>query len=54
MARDIFGNKKVGKVDRHTNQNYSESDISWEKFKMIIWVVLGSLYIYFIIQPQSW
>ena len=54
MARDIFGNQKRIRVDRHTHQKYSESDIRWEKFKMVIWIVLGALYMYFMIQPQTW
>ena len=53
MARDIFGNKKVGKVDRHTNRKYLESDIRWEKFKIVLMILLGVLYTYYIIQPQS-
>jgi hypothetical protein len=54
MARDIFGNQKRIRVDRHTHQKYSDSDIYWEKFKMVIWIVLGALYMYFMIQPQNW
>ena len=54
MARDIFGNRKIERVDRSTHQKYSESDIRWEKFKMVIWIVLGALYMYYIIQPQNW
>ena len=52
MARDIFGYKKVDKIDKHSRSKYSESDIRWEKFKMVIWIVLGALYIYYIVQPQ--
>jgi len=52
MARDIFGYKKVVKIDKHSRSKYAESDIRWEKFKMVIWIVLGALYIYFIVQPQ--
>ena len=52
MARDIFGYKKVVKIDKHSRSKYTESDIRWEKFKMVIWIVLGALYIYFIVQPQ--
>ena len=52
MARDIFGYKKVVKIDKHSRSKYSESDIRWEKFKMVIWIVLGALYIYYIVQPQ--
>ena len=54
MARDIFGFKKVVKIDKHSRSKYSESDIRWEKFKIVIWIVLGSLYIYYIAQPQTW
>ena len=52
MARDIFGNQKVIKIDKHSRSKYTESDIHWEQFKIFIWIVLGALYIYFITQPQ--
>jgi len=52
MSRTFFGTKKVVKIDKHTRSKYSESDISWEKFKMVIWIILFILYVYFIIQPQ--
>ena len=54
MARNIFGYKKNVRIGKHTSTKYSESDIRWEKFKMVIWIVLGSLYIYYIAQPQTW
>jgi hypothetical protein len=56
MARDIFGNRKVTREDRYTRKStkYTSSDIRWEKFKIVIWIVLGSLYMYFMIQPQTW
>ena len=54
MARNIFGYKKVVGIGKHSSTKYSESDIRWEKFKMVIWIVLGSLYIYYIAQPQTW
>ena len=54
MSRDIFGNKKVVKIDRHTRSKYTDSDIRWEKFKIVIWIILGVLYTYYIIQPQTW
>ena len=54
MARNIFGYKKSVGVDKHSKSKYSESDISWEKFKMVIWIILGVLYTYYIIQPQNW
>ena len=54
MARNIFGYKKVVGIDKHSSTKYSDSDIRWEKFKIVIWLVLGGLWTYFIIQPQSW
>ena len=54
MARNIFGYKKSVGVDKHSKSKYSESDIRWEKFKIVIWLVLGGLWTYFIIQPQNW
>ena len=52
MARNIFGYKKSVGIDKHSSTKYSELDIRWEKFKMVIWIVLGALYMYYIIQPQ--
>ena len=54
MARTIFGTRKVVKIDRHTRSKYTDSDIRWEKFKMVIWLLLGGLYAYIILQPQHW
>ena len=54
MDRNIFGNQKRIRVDRHTHQKNSESDIRWEQFKIVLWIVLGGLWTYFIIQPQNW
>ena len=54
MARDTFGYKKVVRIGKHSSTKYSESDVRWEKFKMVIWIVLGALYMYYIIQPQNW
>ena len=54
MSRDIFGNKKIVKIDKHSRSKYTESDVHWEQFKMVIWIVLGALYMYYIIQPQNW
>ena len=54
MPRTVFGTKKVVRIGKHTSTKYSESDIRWEKFKIVIWIVLGALYMYYIIQPQSW
>ena len=54
MAINIFGYKKDVRIDKHSSTKYSESDIRWEKFKIVIWIVLGALYMYFMIQPQTW
>ena len=54
MARNIFGYKKSVGADKHSKSKYSESDIRWEKFKIVIWLVLGGVWTYFIIQPQNW
>jgi len=54
MARNIFGYKKGVGTGKHSSTKYSESDIRWEKFKIVIWIVLGALYMYFMIQPQTW
>ena len=54
MSRTIFGTKKIVKIDKHTRSKYTESDIRWEQFKIVIWIVLGALYMYYIIQPQTW
>ena len=54
MPRTFFGTKRLVKIDKHLRSKYSESDIRWEKFKMVIWIVLGALYMYYIIQPQNW
>ena len=51
MARNIFGIKKSVKIN--SRSKYSESDIHWEQFKIFIWILLGVLYTYFIIQPQQ-
>ena len=52
MSRNIFGIKKVVKIDKRSGSKYLDSDIRWEQFKIAIWIVLGALYIYYIAQPQ--
>ena len=54
MARNIFGYEKVGNTGKQSSAKYTESDIRWEKIKMIIWIVLGALYVYYIVQFQVW
>ena len=52
MSRNIFGNKKIVKISKHSKAKHSESDIRWEQFKIFICIVLSILWIYYIIQPQ--
>jgi len=56
MARDVFGNKKVTREDKYTikSTKYSSSDMRWEQSKIVLWILLGGLYAYFLIQPQTW
>jgi len=50
MARDLFGNKKVTTEDKYTGKlRVTESDVRWEIFKMILWIVLGYAYFHFIV-----
>ena len=52
MARNIFGQKNVIKKSRYFKSKTSEWDVTKEKLKIALWVVLGALYTYYIIQPQ--
>ena len=54
MARNIFGYKKITRTGKRSNTKYSDSDIRWEKFKIVIWLLLGGLYMYYFIQPHAW
>ena len=56
MARNWLGNKKVTREDKYTRKStkFSDSEIRWEKFKIVIWLLLGGLYAYIILQPQDW
>ena len=54
MARDIFGNKKTRKEDRYTKKQFSEWEVTKEKLKMVLGILLGALYFYFVMQPQTW
>ena len=54
-TRNFLGKRIIYKDDViSTQQKYRESGIRWEKFKIVIWIVLGALYMYFMIQPQTW
>ena len=56
MARNIFGNKRITREDKYTRKStkYTDSEIRWEQFKIVLWITLGGLWTYFIIQPQTW
>ena len=49
MARNWLGNKKITREDRYTSKSkYTEADIRWEQFKIVIWLLLGYAYFHFI------
>ena len=54
MARDVFGNKKTRREYKHTEKQFSEWEITKEKLKVVLWILLGALYFYLIMQPQTW
>ena len=51
MARDIFGNKKRNLDTESSHKRYqtTEWDITKEKIKMLLWVILGFLYGYYVV-----
>ena len=51
MARNIFGIKKITREDKYTRKStkYSDSEIRWEQFKIVIWLLLGYTYFHFIV-----
>ena len=53
MLRTIFGTKRIVKVDKFSNTKYTESDIRAEKFKIILWVVMFLLCLYFVILGKT-
>jgi len=54
-TRNFWGKRIIHKDDiDSTRQKYRESDIRWEKSKIVLMVLLGVLYIYFMVQPQNW
>jgi len=48
MARDVFGNKRTRREDRPTKKQSLEWEITKEKIKVVLWLLLGALYFYFI------
>ena len=56
MARNWLGNKKITREDRYISKStkFSDSEIRWEKCKIVIWLLLGGLYAYIILHPQTW
>jgi len=50
MARNWLGNKKITRQDRYTSKSkFTQSDIRWEQFKIVIWLLLGYVYFHFIV-----
>jgi hypothetical protein len=51
MARNWLGNKKITREDKYTRKSskYTDSEIRWEQFKIVLWLVLGYLWFHFII-----
>ena len=54
MARDMFGNRKTQRDDKYTKKQFTQWEVTKEKLKMALWILLGALYFYFIMQPQTW
>ena len=49
MARNWYGEKKINKEDMYTKTYVTNTDIRWEIIKIVIWIVLGILYAYFVV-----
>ena len=50
MARNWLGNKTITREDRYTSKSkYTEADIRWEQFKIVIWLLSGYAFFQFII-----
>ena len=54
MARDLFGYQRKLRKEKDYRYKTSEWDVTKEKLKIVLWLVLGGLYAYIIIQPQNW
>ena len=54
MARDLFGNQRKLRKEKDYRYKTSEWDITKEKLKIVLWIILSALYMYYIIQPQNW
>ena len=48
---DIFGNKRI--VKRQTKIKSTEWDITKEKFKILMWIVIFLLWMYFVILGKT-
>ena len=51
MARNWYGQKRIIKEDKYTRKSnqYSEWEITKEKLKIVIWLILGYGYFHFIV-----
>ena len=56
MARNWYGQKRISKEDRYTRRTnqHSEWDITKEKLKIVLWLVLGYGYFHFIAMGWTW
>jgi len=52
-TRNFWGRRIVHEEDKVSfKRKASEGDIRWEKIKIFIWILLGLLWVYYVIQPQ--
>ena len=54
MTRNWFGKRIIHKEDTlATKSEYLESDIRWEKIKIMLYFIIAFLYFYFIILGKT-
>ncbi len=52
-TRNFWGKRIVHKEDKVSfKRKYDDDDVRWEKIKIFFWILLGALYVYYVIQPQ--
>ena len=49
MARNVWGNR----IEVIPRSKSTESDVRWEKFKLVLYLLLGLVYFYFIILGKT-
>ena len=50
MSRDLFGNKRKLRKEKDYHYKTSEWDITKEKLKIVLWIILSALYMYYIMK----